>query len=152
VALFTAQRAPIRDSDLTEVSLRAHRSVAVSLDAFAQDEEAVTAEVDVSSGRAIGASLGVTHGHGVRSAPATPGTATQAILPVAAGTGQSQIAIGIPGEDGAPLEGTLLSGRPMAPVQSLVGAEQDPLTARVYPLHTTGPSAVLVRTKNGIPF
>jgi hypothetical protein len=152
VALFTAQRAPIRDSDLTDVSLRAHRSIEVSLDAFAQGEEAVTAEVDVSSGRAVVASVGVSHGAGVRSALASPGTTTQSYLPVAAGTGQAQIAIGVPGEGGAQLESTLLTGGTTSPVQSLVGVAQDPLTARVYPLHTTGPSTAFVRSANGTPF
>jgi hypothetical protein len=152
VTLFTAQRAPIRDSDLTDVSLRPHRSVDVSIDAFAQGEEAITAEVDVSSGRAIVASLGVSHGAGVRSALAAPGTTTQAYLPVAAGTGQSQIAIGVPGETGAQIESTLLSGGTTSPVQSLVGVAQDPMTARVYPLHTTGPSTAFVRSANGTPF
>ena len=87
VALFTTDRAPIRDSDLTDVSLRPHRSVAVRLNPYVADEEAVTAEVDVTSGRAAVASLGVTKGRGVRSALAWPGTATQAFLPVVAGAG-----------------------------------------------------------------
>jgi hypothetical protein len=152
VAIFTAQRAPIRDSDLTDVSLRAHRSVVVGLDAFAQGEEALTAQVNVTSGRAIVASLGVAHDAGIRSALAAPSTTTQAFLPVAAGTGLSQIEIGVPGESGAQLDGTLLSGRAAGPVQSLVGVAQDPFTARIYQLHTTGPSAAVVRTKNGAAF
>jgi hypothetical protein len=149
VSLFTAQRAPIRDSRLTDVSLRAHRSVAVRLNPFAEDEEAVTAEIDVTSGRAVVSSLGVTRGRGVRATLASPGTTTQVYLPVAGGSGQSEIRIGVPGDAGTTLAGTLLSGQAPGPVQSLVGVSQDPLTSRVYPLHTSGASAAFVQTRSG---
>ena len=150
VALFTTDRAPIRDSDLSDVSLRPHRSVAIRLNPYVADEEAVTAEVNVTSGRAAVASLGVTKGRGVRSALAWSGTATQAFLPVAAGSGQSQIAVSVPGTVGVAFEVTLLSDQPVKPVEGLAGASQDPQTARVYPLITNGPSAAFVQTQGAV--
>lgn len=149
VALFTTDRAPIRDSDLTDVSLRAHRSVALKLNPFVADEEAVTAEIRVTSGRAAIASLGLTEGRGVRSALAWPGTVTQAFLPVASSaSGQAQITVTVPGDAGAIFDATLFSNQPVKPVVGLVGTSQDPKTARVYPLITNGASAAYVQAKD----
>jgi Family of unknown function (DUF5719) len=149
VALFTTDRAPIRDSKLSDVSLRPHRSVALRLNPYVADEEAVTAEVNITSGRAAVASLGVTKDRGVRSALAWPGTATQAFLPVASGSGQSQIAVAVPGTVGVAFDVTLLSDQPVKPVEGLVAASQDPQTSRVYPLITNGPSAAFVQAQGG---
>ena len=150
VVLFTTDRAPIRDSDLTNLSLRAHRSMAVRLDHFVADEEAVTAEVDVTSGRAAVASLGVTQGRGVRSALASAGTTAQTYLPVAGGSGgQYQVMVTVPGGSGVTFGATLFSNQPVRPVPGLVGAAQDPQSARVYPLNTNGASAAFVQTKSG---
>jgi len=149
VALFTTDRVPVRDSGLTDVSLRAHRSVALRLNRYVADEEAVTAEVDVTSGRTAVASLGVTKGRGVRSALAWPGTATQAFLPVAAGSGQSQITVAVPGMTGVKFGATLFSDQPAQPVQRLQDASQGPQTARVYPLITDRASVAYVQTQSG---
>ena len=149
VALFTTDRVPIRDSNLTDVSLRAHRSVAVQLNQYVADEEAVMAEVDVTSGRTAVASLGITKDRGVRSALAWTGTATQAFLPVVAGSGQSQITVAVPGAAGVRFGATLFSNQPVQPVARLAGAAQGPQTARVYPLITDGASAAFVQTQDG---
>jgi hypothetical protein len=150
VALFTTDRAPIRASDLTDVSLRAHRSVSLRLNRFVADEEAVTAEVRVTSGRTAVASLGVTNGRGVRSALGWPGTSSQAFLPAAEGSGgQYQMAITVPDDIGVRFGATLFSGQPVGPVPDLVGASQDPQAARIYPLNTNGASAAYVQTDAG---
>jgi hypothetical protein len=131
------------------VSLRAHRSVAVQLNQYVADEEAVMAEVDVTSGRTAVASLGLTKDRGVRSALAWTGTATQAFLPVVAGSGQSQITVAVPGTAGVRFGATLFSNQPVQPVERLAGAAQGPQTARVYPLITDRASAAFVQTLEG---
>ncbi|MFI5042046.1 MAG: hypothetical protein ACHQNA_09400, partial [Acidimicrobiales bacterium] len=86
----------------------------------------------------------------IRSALAWPGTATQAFLPVAGGSaGQYQVAVTVPGTAPVQFGGTLFTGQPVRPVPGLVGASQDPQTARVYPLNTVGPSAAFVQTQDG---
>ena len=67
VVLFTPKRAPIRNSELTDHVLRPGKSVAFRLNAFAEGEAAVGAEVDVSLGRVAVSSLGITRDGGIRS-------------------------------------------------------------------------------------
>ena len=66
VVLFTPKRAPIRNSALTDHVLRPGKSVAFRLNAFAEGEAAVGAEVDVSLGRVAVSSLGITRDGGIR--------------------------------------------------------------------------------------
>ena len=58
VVLFTPKRAPIRNSALTDRVLRPGRSVAFRLNAFAEGEPALGAQVDVSLGRVAVSSWG----------------------------------------------------------------------------------------------
>ena len=64
VVLYTPKRAPIRNSALTDRVLRPGKSVAFRLNAFAEGEAAVGAEVDVSLGRVAVSSLGITRDGG----------------------------------------------------------------------------------------
>ena len=50
--MFAADRAPVRDSDLTDLTLRPRRSVAIRLNDYAQGEEALGVSIAVASGRA----------------------------------------------------------------------------------------------------
>jgi hypothetical protein len=149
VVLYTADRAPIRFAGWTDITLGPHRSEAFRLNDHIANEVAVMAEVDVSSGRVAAASIGLAAGGSLRSALAIPALTSRVYLPVGGGPGQSQIAIGVPGESGANLGGTLLSQGASRPVPGLVGASQDPQTARVYPLITSGPATALVQVRGG---
>ena len=73
VVLYTPKRAPIRSSALTDHVLRPGKSVAFRLNAFAEGEAAVGAEVDVSLGRVAVSSLGITRDGGIRSVIGTHG-------------------------------------------------------------------------------
>lgn len=150
VVLYTATRAaPIRDSAFTDLSLKPGHSMALKLNAKAVGEQALTAELDVSAGRVAVASLGVNQQGGVRSSLGLAGGSARAYLPVAGGLGQSQLVIGVPGEQSATFTGTALSTEGPKPLAGLVGASQPPQSAKLYPLITAGPSAATLQTQDG---
>jgi hypothetical protein len=144
VVLFTPKRAPIRNSALTDHVLRPGKSVAFRLNAFAEGEAAVGAEVDVSLGRVAVSSLGITRDGGIRSVIGTTATGPLALLPVGGGAGQSIIDIVVPGEDQVAFGATLLSGEAPVPAGGLTEASQNPTSARPYPVTFSGPSSVHV--------
>ena len=90
VVLFTPKRAPIRNSALTDHVLRPGKSVAFRLNAFAEGEAAVGAEVDVSFGRVAVSSAG---DHARRRHPQRDRQRRRPVrrryLPVGGGAGQS---------------------------------------------------------------
>lgn len=149
VVLYTQDRAPIRSSVLTDITVPPHRSVALPLNKQIPGETAVTAEVLVTAGRVAAGSMGVNVFGGVRSALAWPTTASDAILPVAAGAGQSQLLVTVPGTRSVALNAMLFSGRPAAPASGLVNVTQAPQTAHVYPAITQGPSAIELKAGDG---
>lgn len=149
VVLYTRDRAPIRSSALTDITVPAQRSVALPLNNQIPGETAVTAAVVVSAGRVVAGSMGINSFGGVRSALAWPSTASQAILPVANGAGQSQLLVTVPGTQSVGMTALLFSGHPAAPASGLVNVTQAPQTAHVYPVITQGPSAIELTTQAG---
>ena len=79
--LYTADRAPIRDSDWTDLTISPHRSVALHLNSKVEGEEAVAVELDVSVGRLAAASLGITDKSRLRSALGTTSASTGSMPP-----------------------------------------------------------------------
>lgn len=144
VVLYTPKRAPIRSSALTEHVLRPGKSVAFRLNAFAEGETAVGAEVDVSLGRVAVSSLGITRDGGIRSVIGTTTTDQTRLLPVGGGAGQSTIDVVVPGEDQLAFGATLFSGEAPVPAGGLTEASQNPASARPYPVTYSGPSSVNV--------
>jgi hypothetical protein len=152
VALYTADRAPIRDSALTDLTLGPRRSVAIRLNDFAADEAAVAAEVDVKAGRVAVSSLDVSDASGIRSVLGAADLADAAYLPVAGGAGQTQLLLVVPGEHGVRFGATLFSKNPPQSAGGLTAVDQNPATSTAYPVIVDGPSAVGVRRQDGDPF
>jgi Family of unknown function (DUF5719) len=151
VVLFTAGRAPIRDSAWSDLTLKPHHSLSLRLNDKAPGEEALTAEIDASSGRVAVASVGINARGGVRSSLGRPDTGLTSYLPVGGGAGRAQLALTVPGGRPATLGGTLYSRNGPKPLAGLVGTSQDPQTAKVYPLVTSGPSVASVLSQDEIP-
>lgn len=149
VVLYTANRAPIHSLRWTDLTLRSDQSQVLRLNDRALNEEGVMAEVDVTTGRVAAASLGITEAGGIRSAIGSPHSVTHTYLPVSSGTGQSQLVVGVPGDRGVRLSGTLMSKRAPVPVAQLVGAEQTGGHTGVYPVISDGPAAVDLQTRGG---
>ncbi len=151
VVLFTSDLPPIRQSNWTNIQLPGFRSTVLDVGKQAPNEAAVAAEVDVSSGRVAVSSLGVSDPGGVRSAMATPSLSDRAILPVAAGAGQSEIVVVAPGQSDVRFAATLISGRPPQPAGGLGASTQGGRSAKSYPVITNGPSSVDLLTQDGAP-
>jgi hypothetical protein len=152
VTLFTADRDPIRSSRWTDLSLKPHHSVALPLgssQAGALGEAALTAQIDVTSGRVAAASLGIASSGGIRSTIGITHTSAQVFLPVAAGAGQSQIEVAVPGRAPVTYGATLLSKEPQRPIVGLISSRLTPGAAEVHPVITSGPSVVDVSTQGG---
>ncbi len=152
VALYTADRAPIRASALTDLTLGPRRSMAVRLNDFAADEAAVAAEIDVKAGRVAVSSLDLSESTGIRSVIGATDLSDAVYLPVAGGAGQTQLLLAAPGEQGARFGATLFSKDPPQSAGGLTAVDQNPATSAAYPVIVNGPSAVGVRLQDGNPF
>ena len=152
VALYTADRAPIRDSELTDLTLGPRRSMAVRLNDFAADESAVAAEVDVKAGRVAVSSLDLSESTGIRSVIGTTGLAESAYLPVAGGAGQTQLLLAGPRGARAAVRGHAVLEEPPQSAGGLTAVDQNPATSAAYPVIVDGPSTVGVRLQDGDPF
>lgn len=152
VVLLTPNRAPIRNTKLTDLVLHPGRSVAFRLNDFAEGDPAVAAEVDVSLGRVAVSSLGISRDGGIRSAIGATALNDRAFLPTGAGSGQSALVVMVPGSKPIRFGATLLSGNGSSPAGGLTDASQGAASARVYPVTTSGPSVIDVVSQASIPF
>ena len=162
VVLFAADRAPIRDSELTDVTLRPRRSSAIRLNAVAQGEEGLGLSVEVSSGRLAASTLVVSEGRGIGSVLASAAASERRQLLTSTGTGRSVLAVAVPtvvsdpgtpapGQLGTTFAATLRSESPPQPAGGLTEQSLQPETAESYAIATTGPSAVDVVVQDGAP-
>lgn len=152
VVLLTSRRAPIRNAKLTDRVLRPGRSVAFRLNAYAEGDPAVGAEVDVSLGRVAVSSLGISRDGGIRSVIGSTGATSQVDLPAGSGAGQSTLAVMVPG--GAPLRfgATLVSGDEPVPAGGLTASGQNPASADAYPVTISGASSIDVVAQGSTGF
>ena len=160
VALFAADRAPIRDSELTDVTLRPRRSVAIRVNDYAQGEPGLGLSIEVSAGRLAASTLVVSEGRGIGSALASPTPADRHLLLTSKAAGRLVLAVAVPtvapGSDpagplGSVLTATLRSEGPPQPAGGLSEVVQDPESAATYGVTTTGPSAVDLTVSEGSP-
>ena len=160
VALFAAGRAPIRDSELTDVTLRPRRSVSIRLNDYAQGEPALGLSIGVSTGRLAASSLVVSEGRGIGSVLASAMPADRHLLPTSKAAGRSVLAVAVPtvtsgggpeGPLGSVLTATLRSEGPPQPAGGLSELAQDPESAATFGVTTTGPSAVDLTVSEGSP-
>ncbi|MET0800240.1 MAG: DUF5719 family protein [Actinomycetota bacterium] len=166
VAMFATDRAPVRDSDLTDLTLSPRRSVAIRLNDYAQGEEALGVSIAVASGRAAASTLVVSRDRGIESVVATPAPAARIDLLTSTGAGQSSLSVMVPtrvadqggdavrapvGQLGSTFAATLRSADPPQPAGGLSDQAQEPESAAVYPVATAGASAVDLVVRDGAP-
>ena len=152
VVLLTPKRAPIRNAKLTDRLLRPGRSVAFRLNAYAEGDPAVGAEVDVSLGRVAVSSLGISRDGGIRSVIGSTGATSQVDLPAGAGAGQATLAVMVPGDAPLRFGATLLSGAAPVPAGGLTGSDQNPTSADAYPVTISGASSIDVAADGSTTF
>jgi hypothetical protein len=132
VALYTGDRAPIRDSEWTDLVIPAGRSTALHLNTKVEGEPVVAVALEVSVGRVVAASLGVSDRTKVRSALGWTGPATGAIFPLMQGSGQTELLILSTSERSIRFGATGLGEAPPRPAGGLTEQEHGPAAARAY--------------------
>lgn len=147
IVLFTADRAPIRDAEWTDLAIGARRSVALRVDRKAEGEEAVTAMVDAKVGRVAAASVVVGRDGGIRSTLGVAELAASWSLPTASGTGRATLLLGSPADDDIAFGASLLSRRIPQVAGGLSDVEQAGASSRAYAITTIGPSSVEVEVR-----
>ena len=147
VALFAADRDPIRDAEWTDLPLPAMRSVALRVNGKVVGEEAVLAEVVAEVGRVAVASLVMGRGGGIRSAVASSTLSGSWNFPVGGGTGQTTLLVGMPAQEGTGFGVSLLTREPVQDFGGLTDAELPGAAAHAYPGSVAGPSGVALEVR-----
>lgn len=150
VALYSADRPPIRAEAWTDLEIGARRSVALPVNRIAEGEEALLAEVSAEVGRVAVASFVTGGDGGIRSVVATP-TASGPVhhLPVAGGDGATTMLVGVPSESEVRFAPMLLGSDAPQAAGGLTDGEQTGPSSRTYPVATAGPSSVRVEVDAG---
>lgn len=144
VVIYSPERAPVRDSDWTDVEVRPRRSIALRVSEIVQGEAVTAAEIVVSVGRVVAASNGVTKDGGLRSAIGSTETSASAVLPVIGGSGPSELLVLSAAESSIRFGATELSAEPPRPAGGLTEQDHGPFAARAYPVDV-GPGATGIR-------
>jgi uncharacterized protein DUF5719 len=150
VTLFAAQRAPVRESDLTDLVVHERRVIAISLARFEPGEHVLGMEVKATAGRVATATLGVSSDGAMRSVIGTASLTGSALLPTG-GAGLSELSVLAPRDGRVEFGATLLSRDQAAPAGDLIDVSQDGISARAYTVQTEGPSSIIVAVAGGDP-
>jgi hypothetical protein len=150
VVVRTADRAPVRPTDWTDLVVRPRRSIAIRVDTKVEGEDVAAVQLDVSAGRVAAASLVVTDGTRIRSALGTTTTATGAILPVIGGSGQAELVVVSVADRSIRFQATALSDEPPEPAGGFTGQDHAPQAAQAYAVPVdAGPTAIRLFVLDG---
>ena len=148
VAIFAAGREPVRDSDLTDFSLRPGRSVAIKLNAYAEGESALGVEVQTSTGRVAAATTVVSSASGSpacwpRPPPRMPLTCRCARAPVsrsfAHGSHRTR----------ERRRGPAAHPQTPSPIGELTGTSLDPASAAIFPVVSNVDASIDLSVQEG---
>jgi hypothetical protein len=143
VAVHSPDRAPVRDSAWTDLVVRPRRSIALRLNDKLEGEPVASADVVVSVGRVVAASLGVSGDDRIRSSLGVARTSAGAILPVIGGSGQAELIVTSLSDASIRIAATALTDEPPRPAGGLTDQEHAPLASRAYPVPVdAGPAAI----------
>ena len=148
--LYTADQAPVRESDWTDLVVPARRSTALHLNTHVQGEPVVAVTLEVTVGRVAAASFGVTDGTKLRSALGWTERSTGGLFPVMQGSGQTELVVLSTAEQATRFGVTELSTEPPRPAGGLTEQEHGPAAARAYAVPVgDGPTAMRLFTLDG---
>jgi hypothetical protein len=152
VVLYTADQAPVRNADWTDLVVPARRSVSLHLNSSLKGEPVVAAALEVSVGRVAAASLGVSDRTKIRSSLGWTEPATGATFPLLQGSGQTELLLLSAGQASIRFGATVLSERQPIPAGGLTEQEHGPAAARAYAVPVEpGPAAIRLFTIDGAP-
>jgi hypothetical protein len=145
--VYTADRAPIRDSDWTDLVVPARRSTVLHLNTKVEGEPVVAVTLEVTVGRVAAASLGVSDRTKLRSALGWTERSTGGLFPVMQGSGQTELVVLSTAEQATRFGVTQLSTEPPRPAGGLTEQEHGPAAARAYAVPVgDGPTAMRLFT------
>jgi hypothetical protein len=142
IVLFTPDGAPLRDPTWTDVRLAPGRSASFNVSGKVPGKAAVTAVVEGSLGRTAVGSVTIAESGGVRSMVGTAAQAVRWFVPVAAGSGQSSVGVGVTGEDAVRFSAAIRGETGPATAGGVLGVRQGAASASAYQLTTPGPSTI----------
>jgi hypothetical protein len=143
VAIHSPDRAPVRDSEWTDLVVRPRRSIALHLNRKVEGEVVVAAAIEVSVGRVVAASLGISDGTGIRGALGSTSTSSGAVLPEIHGSGQAELIVLSVEDETVRFGATALSADLPRPAGGLTEQDHRALAARAYPVQVgAGPTAI----------
>jgi hypothetical protein len=152
VVLYTADQAPIRDSEWTDLVVPASRSMSLRLNTRAKGEPVVGVALEVSVGRVAAASLGVTDRTKIRSTLGWTQPATDATFPLMQGSGQTELLLLSAAQGTIRFGATVLSEEQPRPAGGLTEQEHGPAAARAYAIPVDpGPTAIHLFTLEDAP-
>lgn len=145
VVLLSERSAPVVFGELTDIVLRPFRSRAIALDEVVEGERTVSALVDVSVGRVIAGSVGVTRPGALRSSLGYLGSPPEQVtFPGGADAGRTDLAVMNAGLERASLAADLLTeGEDEQPFAGIAESAQPSESGRTFPATTSGSTAVL---------
>jgi len=142
VVLFSTDRAPVHESNLTDVVLKPHRSMVVPIQTVLPLEAAVGSEIDVHAGRVGVASVDTSVQNGVGAVLGSTSPTSSLTVPLLAGNGQRSLSVMVPGTDGIRFDGSTLGESVSHPSVGLSAVAQGPQTTQAYTVATSGASAL----------
>jgi hypothetical protein len=143
--LLSERSEPVRHSDLTNVELRPYRSRAIDLGEVVLGERTVAALIEVSVGRVVAGTLGVTAGGGIRSSIGYLDQAPpDAVFPGAADAGRTDLVVMNVGERRARLGADLLEREGEEPFPGLEDSSPPASSGRTVPAMTEGATSVVL--------
>jgi len=143
VVLYTADRAPIRDSEWSDLVIPGRRSLSLHLNTNVEGEPVVAVALQVSLGRVAAASLGVSDRTKVRSALGRTEAVTGATFPLMHGSAQTELLLLSTAQGSIRFGVTLLSEDEPRSAGGLTEQEHGPAAARPYAIPVDpGPVAI----------
>lgn len=145
--VYTADQAPVRALEWTDLVVPARRSTALHLNTKREGEPEVAVTLEVTVGRVAAASLEVSDGTKLRSSLGWTDLATGGLFPVMKGSGQTELVVLSTAEQATRFGVTELSTEPPRPAGGLTAQEHGPAAARAYAIPVgEGPTAMQLFT------
>lgn len=143
VVLYTADQAPVRNAEWTDLVVRARRSISLHLNTRVKGETVVAAALEVSVGRVVAASLGVSDRTKIRSTLGWTEPTSDATFPLMQGSGQTELLLLSAAQGSIRFGATVLSEEQPRPAGGLTEQEHGPAAARAYAIPVDpGPAGI----------
>ena len=149
VVLFATDRAPVHESNLTDVVLKPHRSMVVPIQTVLPLEAAVGSEIDVHAGRVGVASVDTSVQNGVGAVLGSTSPSSSLTVPLLSGNGQRSLSVLVPGTNGIRFDGSTLGESGSQPSGGLSAVAQGSQTTQAYTVATSGASALRLVEQQG---